>query len=270
VSQRAVASDGLRLAVGTLTALRVPAPTRVDRSVAGAAMLLAPVAALVPAAALAVVMAGGTALQAPPLLTGALAVGAVALVTRGLHLDGLADTADGLGSSYDRDRALAVMRTGDVGPMGTATLVIVLLGQAAALSGLGSLSWWRAALLAAVGVVASRSMLPIACVAGVPAARPEGLGAAVAGSVRRPWAVAVVLSVTVVACVVLAAAGASWWLGVVVVAAAVATTAVLLARCTSRFGGVTGDVLGAVVELSLLAALTVLAVGAGVGASTLG
>ncbi|HEX3005649.1 MAG TPA: adenosylcobinamide-GDP ribazoletransferase [Angustibacter sp.] len=265
MSRRADVSDGLRLALGTLTALRVPPPSRVDRAVAGVGMLLAPVAALVPAAAVALVLAAGTALQAPPLLGGALTVGALALSTRGLHLDGLADTADGLGSSYDRDRALAVMRTGDVGPMGTATLVVVLLGQAAGLSALGSLTWWRAALVAAVGVVVSRSMLSIACAAGVRAARPDGLGATVAGSVRRAWAVLAALVVAAVSSTALALAGLAWWLGVVVVVACAATTATLLVRCTSRFGGITGDVLGAVVELSLLAAWTVLAVGVAAG-----
>lgn len=267
MSRRAVTSDGLRLALGTLTALRVPPPSQVDRAVAGAGMVLAPVAALVPAAVVALLVGGGTALQAPSLLVGALAVGALALTTRALHLDGLADTADGLGSSYDRDRALAVMRTGDVGPMGTATLVLTLLGQAAALSGLASLSWWRAALVAAVGVVVSRTMLPIACAAGVPAARPEGLGATVAGSVRGPWAVAVTLLVAAAGCGAVALAGTAWWLGLVAVAVAGATTAALLARCTSRLGGLTGDVLGAVVELSLLAAWTALAIGAAAGAA---
>ncbi|MGN6612620.1 MAG: adenosylcobinamide-GDP ribazoletransferase [Angustibacter sp.] len=267
MSRRAVTSDGLRLALGTLTALRVPPPSQVDRAVAGAGMVLAPVAALVPAAVVALLVGGGTALQAPSLLVGALAVGALALTTRALHLDCLADTADGLGSSYDRDRALAVMRTGDVGPMGTATLVLTLLGQAAALSGLASLSWWRAALVAAVGVVVSRTMLPIACAAGVPAARPEGLGATVAGSVRGPWAVAVTLLVAAAGCGAVALAGTAWWLGLVAVAVAGATTAALLARCTSRLGGLTGDVLGAVVELSLLAAWTALAIGAAAGAA---
>lgn len=260
MSRRAAASDGLRLAVGTLTALRVPPPSHVDRTVAAAAMLLAPVAALVPAAAVAAVMAGGRALQAPPLLVGALAVAAAALVTRGLHLDGLADTADGLGSGYDREKALAVMRTGDVGPMGTATLVLVLLGQAAALSALLSMSWWRAGLVAAVGVVISRAMLVIACAAGVRAARPEGLGAAVAGSVHRPRAVAAVFAVAAVSCALLAVVGLTWWFGAVATAVAAAVTAWLVARCTARFGGITGDVLGAVVEVSLLAAWTVLVV----------
>lgn len=265
MNRRGVLADGLLLALGTLTALRVPPPARVDRAVAGAAMVLAPVAALVPASAGAAVVAAGTALRGPALLVGALAVAALALATRGLHLDGLADTADGLGSGYDRERALTVMRTGDVGPLGAATLVLVLLGQAAAVSALGSQTWWRAALVVAVAVVGSRSVLAIACAAGVPPARPDGLGAAVAGSVPRPAAATAVVLVAVAGCGALAVAGLAWWLGLVTVALAGAVTAVVVARAASRFGGITGDVLGAVVELSLLTAVTVLALGVGAG-----
>src|SRR5205085_6995031 len=107
-----------------------------------------------------------------------------ALASRGLHLDGLADTADGLASSYDRERALAVMRRGDVGPAGAATLGLVLLVQVAALADLVSPGGWSAAVVPAVAVVLSRCVLALVCARGVPAARPEGLGATVASSVR--------------------------------------------------------------------------------------
>lgn len=85
--------DGLRFAVGTLSVLPVRVE-RVDRQVAGQAMTLAPAVGLL------LGLIAGLALlpPAPPLLGAALALGLLALLTRGLHLDGLADLADGLGS----------------------------------------------------------------------------------------------------------------------------------------------------------------------------
>ena len=96
-------------------------------------MIIAPLAALPIAAAAAVgrrASAAGPAL--PYLVTAALLIGVVALGSRGLHLDGLADTADGLAASYDRARALEIMRRGNTGPIGAATLVLVLIVQVAA------------------------------------------------------------------------------------------------------------------------------------------
>ena len=77
-----------------------------------------------------------------------LALAALALLTRGLHLDGLADTADGLGPLRGRERALQVMHQSDVGPFGVATLVLTLLLQIACLAALlpqdgGWLVLWR-------------------------------------------------------------------------------------------------------------------------------
>ena len=60
----------------------------------------------------------------------------LAVATGGLHLDGLADTADGLGSRRPADQALEIMRRPDAGPLGVATLVLVLLVQVSALASL--------------------------------------------------------------------------------------------------------------------------------------
>ena len=239
------------MALGTLTALRVPAPSRVDRVVAGTAMILAPLAGILVGLPAVGIVALGRWIEAPPLLVAAIAVAAIALSSRGLHLDGLADTADGLAASYDRQRALGVMRRGDTGPAGTATVVLVLLIQVAALSTVVDRLW---PLL--IAVTAGRSVLSTACARGVPAARPEGLGATVAGSVP-PWAALGVAAVSVAGAALLPA---PWWAGAVAVAAAYAAAAVLLRRCVTRLGGVTGDVLGGCVEVAVAAALVVLAV----------
>jgi len=239
------------MALGTLTALRVPAPSRVDRAVAGTAMILAPLAGILVGLPAVGIVALGRWIEAPPLLVAAIAVAAIALSSRGLHLDGLADTADGLAASYDRQRALGVMRRGDTGPAGTATVVLVLLIQVAALSTVVDRLW---PLL--IAVTAGRSVLSTACARGVPAARPDGLGATVAGSVP-PWAALGVAAVSVAGAALLTA---PWWAGAVAVAAAYAAAAVLRRRCVTRLGGVTGDVLGGCVEVAVAAALVVLAV----------
>ncbi|MPY84601.1 MAG: adenosylcobinamide-GDP ribazoletransferase [Actinophytocola sp.] len=249
--------DALRLAVGTLTAFPVPPPRQVDGDVARRAMLLAPVAALPLAMLAGAVVLSGDAVELPPLLTATGAMGAMALATRGMHLDGLADTADGLGASYDRERALDVMRRGDVGPMGVATVVLVLLAQVAALA--GAVAAGHGVFAAVAGVLAGRLVLGVCCLRKVPAARPEGLGAAVAGSTPL-WQVAVVLALGVA----LAAAGGVLaglppWRGAVAVLLAVAACGVLLWRCVRRLGGITGDVLGACVEAATLGALLALA-----------
>jgi len=252
-----VAHNGLRLAVGTLTVVPVRPPTVVDRSVARRAMLLAPVAALGPAVAAMVVCLLGSPLGVPPLVVGALAVGALGLASRGLHLDGLADTADGLAASHDRERALVVMHSGDVGPAGAVTLAVAAIAQAGSIGALvGS---WRGAVLVAAAVVGSRGVLAMCCATAVPSARPTGLGATVAGTVPVAAAVATALLVAAGTSLVGMVAGLPWWRGAVAVLVGLAAAGVLLLRCVRRLGGVTGDVLGACVEVALTAGLVVLA-----------
>ena len=247
-------TDALRMAVGTLTALPVPAPRTIDRRVAAGAMLLAPVAA-VPLAVLAgLVVLGGQALRLPALAVAALAVGAVGLASRGLHLDGLADTADGLGASYDRDRALEIMRRGDSGPTGVATLVIVLIVHCGALA--GAIAAGHGVVAAAAGTLIGRWVLTLCCTRGVPSARPDGLGATVAGNIHPLWTVT---TVAVAAALAALAPGLPWWRGPLAVAAAFAAAGLVLWRCTTRLGGITGDVLGAAVEVATAAAWLTLA-----------
>lgn len=247
-----------RLSVGTLTVLPVRPPTEMSARVAGRAMLLAPLVVL-PLALLAGAAGWLSGLtQWPALLSGIVVVGALALGSRALHLDGLADTVDGLGSGRDRERALQIMRTGDIGPMGVVALILVLGGQAVAASAL--VDSWSDALLMVILIAVSRSSLLIACRSSVPAAREDGLGAVVAGTVGTAGAIEsglVGLGLVVLGAVV---AGRPWWLGVVAVLAGAVVAYGIVARCVSRLGGITGDVLGATVELTLLTLLLVVTV----------
>ena len=126
--------DGLRLALTTLTVLPVRGPDRLDRSTAGTAMRLAPLVGLLLAVPLAALAAGVEhSTVGPPLLACALVLAAHALLTRGLHLDGLVDLADGLGSYGSPERAREIMKQPDVGALGLAAVVLVLLVQVASL-----------------------------------------------------------------------------------------------------------------------------------------
>ncbi|MBI0383461.1 adenosylcobinamide-GDP ribazoletransferase, partial [Streptomyces albiflaviniger] len=97
-------------------------------------MLCAPLAGL--AVGLCAAAVGGVSLfLGGGALLAAVATAAIpAVLTRGLHLDGLADTADGLGSGKPSEDALRIMKRSDIGPFGVITLLFVLLGQVAALA----------------------------------------------------------------------------------------------------------------------------------------
>jgi adenosylcobinamide-GDP ribazoletransferase len=236
--------DGLRLAVTTLTVLPVR-PGRVDRGSAAVAMSLAPLVGALLGLVLAGLCAGLRELL-PPLLAGAVTVAAAVLLTRGLHLDGLADTVDALGSYRSGEAALEVMRKPDIGPFGVAAIVLTLVIQVVAVSP------WAAVLAWTTG----RLGITAACRRGVPAARPEGLGALVAGTVPAPVVAGLAIAV---------GAGAVWavpgrpWHGPAAVAGAMLVVLLLLRHAVRRFGGVTGDVLGAVAETGTTVTLVLLA-----------
>lgn len=240
--------DGWRLAVGTLTRIPVRPPEVIDRASAGVAMLAAPVVALPLAVGVGLLVWAGQHGVVPPLAGGLLAVGLLAWGTRMLHLDGLSDTVDGLTASTDGARSLEVMRSGTAGPSGAVALVVVIGLQAVCLAALVGHRFGP--LVAAAVVVASRSALAVACARGVPAARPDGLGATVAGSVHPINASLAWLVTGALVWAVVVPAGASPG-GLLAPALATAAVAGCLWVAVRRVGGVTGDVLGACVEVAL-------------------
>jgi adenosylcobinamide-GDP ribazoletransferase len=274
--------NGLRLSVTLLTVIPVRgavptppppgrdpamAPPPLTRATVAAAMAWAPAVGLLLGTVAAVVLLVVDHPLGAGSLTGAgLAVATLALLSRGLHLDGLADLADGLGSGKPAPAALDIMRRSDIGPLGTATLVLTLLVQVAALGHAESAGDGRgpAALIAAV--VTGRLALTWACRQGVPAARPDGLGALVAGTVRPAIAVAETLATlaAAVAAVVVSATvigdPLGWTLPLAVVAGLAAAYAIQR-HAVRRLGGITGDVLGALAEVAATITVVVAAMG---------
>lgn len=253
----------MRFAIGTLTRIPVPAPDNVNHHVARLAMSMAPAIGMLIALIIGVpllivafaVQPEGDPLRA--LLLATLAIAALAWLTRALHLDGLADTADALGSGRPADQALEIARRSDIGPFGVIAIVLSLALQVIALAvALTAGAGFEALALA---IVCGRVALVLACMRGVPAARPEGLGAAVAGSVPPFIAVLWVLVTAALAAGLALVIGWTPTIAIIAALAGLIATGLVVAIARRRLGGVTGDVLGACVEVATTTVLVVIA-----------
>lgn len=193
--------------------------------------------------ALAVVERATSALF-PSLLAALLTVTAWKLLTGGLHLDGLADCLDGL-VGRDAAHRLAIMRDSRIGAFGAIGLILFLLLEVAAVAELPPAVRWRALLV----IPAVARATPAVLARLFPAAKAEGHGAAFrAGAplAAAPIALAVAL---------VAAAAALGSAGLLAAAAALAGALALGWFMAGRLSGITGDVLGAAIEVAELAAL---------------
>lgn len=249
---------GLRLAIGLLTAVPVRV-AQVDRSTAGRAIALAPAVGLVLGAAAAAVGELAASAELGTITAAVLSVATLAAGSRLLHLDGLADTADAIGSGKPPPEALAIMKRSETGPFGVATLLFVILLQVSSLASAYASDYGAASIV--IAAVTGRLVLPIACRRGVPAARPDGLGALVAGTVRPAGLAMAGAMVAVVAVGATVLSDVGVWRVFLAIGLAIVGAAALLGFCVRRFGGVTGDVLGALVETATAIALLGLAVG---------
>ncbi|MSU88371.1 adenosylcobinamide-GDP ribazoletransferase [Rhodobacteraceae bacterium 2CG4] len=230
-----------------LTRLPVPAGGIGDWSLARAARWF-PLAGLVVG-----VLAGAawwlaSAIGLPPLAAAGLALTVQALLTGGLHEDGLADLADGLGSGAGRARALEIMRDSRIGAHGALALGLSLLLRTAALAALAP-----AAGLAALAIANILSRAAISLSLGtLPYARPAGL--AQDGRDHDPRALALTVGLACVAALLLGGLT-----GVLAIAAAAIGWAAISWRLVRSLGGHTGDGLGATEQVVQAAVLLVLA-----------
>ncbi|MBF6318160.1 adenosylcobinamide-GDP ribazoletransferase [Nocardia cyriacigeorgica] len=241
---------GPRLAFSWLTVVPVRGPDTVDRKAAGIAIAWAPIVGVVLGASACAVLWLLTSAGASSPVAGLLAVGVLALSTRGMHLDGLADTADGLGSYGPPERAREIMKSGSAGPFGVAAIVFAIALQAFSFAAIADEERWFAVVLA---VAIARVAVVAACRRGTTAAPGTGFGALVAGT-QSPITISAWCLVAVAAAYF--AVPAHGWLGPLVVATTALTVLILVRHCLRRLGGLSGDILGAVIEITTaLAAL---------------
>lgn len=183
-----------------------------------------------------------------PLVAAVAATALLAVLTGALHLDGLADAADGLFGGGDVPRRLEVMRDSRVGSFGLVAVVLVLVGDVAALA---SMSPTRAIVALVIGGAVSRWAL-LLMIAAVPYVRQAGLGISAGGAHRR-FDLLLGCAITVIPCLL------DWRRALASLLVVLVIVVVVGAIARWRIGGATGDVYGATTELSQLGALVVFA-----------
>jgi adenosylcobinamide-GDP ribazoletransferase len=207
-----------------------------------------PVAGLVVGVIGAVVYALAHKLSLPPWPAAALAVAATMLVTGCLHEDGLADTADGFGGGKTREQKLAIMRDSHVGAYGVCALAMALLLRVGALASLPNAHAVVWALIASHA--AARATMPVLMLL-LPPARSDGLSFDAGKPAGEAVAVAAVIGFLILAICLHLGHGL---VALIVLAAIVALAAWLAMR---QIGGHTGDVMGALEQVSEIAVLLV-------------
>jgi adenosylcobinamide-GDP ribazoletransferase len=184
-----------------------------------------------------------------PFLGGAAAVAALCLLTGAIHLDGLADSADGLLGRGDVAHRLEVMRDPRLGSYGVTAIAVVLLLEVAAISSMSA----ARGLVALVIAGALSRLATLAVITFVPYVRSSGLGVAAWDARHRGLDLVVGVFSAAVVCAL------DWKRALVALPFVALTGLLLVVIARRRVGGATGDVCGATAELCQLAVLLVFA-----------
>lgn len=227
------------IAVQFLTRLPVPLTKQPTEKDLGYSLLFYPLTGLIIGSIL--IGLGWLLNSSPPLITAALMVTAWILLTGGLHMDGLADSADAwIGGIGDRNRTLAIMKDPNCGPAGVIVIVLIILLKFAALYTLAISHEWITLLLA---IILARTVLPLLFLT-TPYVRSNGLGSSLATHQPRRWS----LFIIVITFVLVSLLTDNRYFFLVLVA--IFTFLVLRALMLYRIGGTTGDTAGALVEIT--------------------
>lgn len=249
---------GLLAALGLFTIIPAPVLTTVDRDVARRAIAAFPWLGALLGLAAGAVGAGVGWRSGSGFLAGIVVLLVLVGATGAMHLDGIADTADGLGSRKGPDEALAIMKRSDIGPMGVTALVGDLLLGAALLS---SLPWRWLVVAAVLGPMVGRLGVVQATLVGTPCARPGGFGSLFSEVTSRATFAAEVATALVVAGGAGFLAGGGWGVAATCAAllAALGAMAGWAQHLRRRLGGLTGDCFGSLIEVGQLVCWLVLA-----------
>lgn len=227
------------IAVQFLTRLPVRLTTQPSEKDLGYSLLFYPLVGLIIGSIL--IGLGWLLNSIPPLVTAALLVTTWILLTGGLHLDGLADSADAwIGGMGDRIKTLAIMKDPNCGPAGVMAIVLIILLKFVALYTLVIANEWITLLLA---IILARTLLPLLFLT-TPYVRDNGLGSSLAANQPRRW------SIFIIAAVFLLMFLLSDIRYLLLALTAIITFLLLHSLMFHRIGGTTGDTAGALVEIT--------------------
>lgn len=266
--------EGVTTAISWLTIVPMRGAATFDRITGRRAMAAAPVAGVIPGfvvGVLALLFAGLASWSADPInginpalypMFGALLVCATEIVTRAMHIDGLADVADALGSYRDPAGAQAILRDPSTGPMGAATVALVLLVQAMSMGAIvakiaQSDGSWGTQLANAsplvIATIAGRAAATTACASWFRPMSSTGFGGLTVGTQG---------TATIALWWALIAIG-SWFAagfpGIFATIVSLSSTVLFVRHCQKKLAGVNGDVLGATIQIAVTVSLTIFA-----------
>lgn len=249
--------EGLSTAVSWLTIWPARGASTFDRITGARAMAAMPVAGLVLGLPAAIISAAALSWGAQPLLVAVLIVLCFELGSRLMHIDGLADVGDALGSYAPPERAQQILADKYTGALGMGAVLLTLLAQVAGLSAIAKLGPWGAIYVLTLPALA-RTVALIGCHRSFRPFSTTGFGSLIIGTVHTWWIVAWLV-------VLLGSCGVTlWWFAGISpypLLGATLTSVVgiwLFARhCQRRFNGLNGDCIGTLIELSVaIAAVT--------------
>lgn len=229
------------LAVQFLTRLPVPSRLATNEEELGRAAAFFPLVGVIVGGSTAGLYLLALRVASVP-VTVLIALVFAALITSGFHEDGLADTFDGLGGGWTKERALEIMRDSRIGTYGALALIFLVLGKFIVLTELGSVQVWRWLIVA--HVAARWTVLPLC--RWLPYARPEGQGKLVAKQITI--SALIIGSLTFLLILLLF----PWRTALIALAVTIAVTLISGLYYKRRLGGITGDCLGATNQLTEL------------------